>query len=113
MKNLVAGFAFILLSIPAFAGTCVALDYQEMKDMSVEEVTIEACKARKAAGEYLDQTIENIGGRGPKPYPNAQADFDQCMGQTTRIERVLESKGIPKSSVPELCKQAAAKAGNP
>jgi len=109
MKNLVAGSAFILLSIPALAGTCVALDYQEMKDMSAEEVTIEACKVQKAAGEYLEQTIENIGGRGPKPYPNAQADFDQCMGQAARIERVLESKGVPKASVPELCKQAAAK----
>jgi hypothetical protein len=113
MKNLVAGSAFILLSIPALAGTCVALDYQEMKDMSTVDVTVEACKARKAAGEYLDQTIENIGGRGPKPYPNAQADFDQCMGQVTRIERVLESKGVPKESVPELCKQAAAKPVTP
>jgi hypothetical protein len=113
MKNLVAGSAFILLSMPALAGTCVALDYQEMKDMSAEEVTMEACKVQKAAGEYLEQTIENIGGRGPKPYPNAQADFDQCMGQATRIERVLESKGVPKASLPELCKQAAAKPAAP
>jgi hypothetical protein len=113
MKKLVAGCAFILLSVPAFAGTCVALDYQEMKDMSAEEVTVEACKVQKAAGEYLDQSIENIGGRGPKPYPNAQADFDQCMGQAARIERVLESKGVSKRSLPELCKQAAAKPAAP
>lgn len=108
MKNIVVGVVAFALSVPALAGRCVALDYQEMKDMSTVDVTVEACKARKAAGEYLDQTIENIGGRGPKPYPNAQADFDQCMGQVTRIERVLESKGVPKASVPELCEKAAA-----
>ena len=109
MKNVLAGMAAALLSVPVMAGTCVALDYQEMKDMSADELTVEVCKAHASANESLSEGIENLGRRGPKPYPNADTEFEQCMGQITRIERVLESKGVLKASIQALCEQAGAK----
>jgi hypothetical protein len=113
MKNIVVGVVAFVLSVPALAEKCVALDDQKMKDMSTVDVAVEACTARKAALENLAQTIESIGGPESKSYPSTHADFDQCMGQFTRLERVLESRGMRKGSVPELCNKAAAKPVTP
>lgn len=94
------------VAAPAIAGPCVALDYQEMKDMSADELLNEACNARLALGRSLDETITNLGARDGAPtFPNAQESFDQCAGQITRIDRVLASKGLTKEAVIEACQK--------
>jgi hypothetical protein len=89
---------------PAIAGPCVALDYQEMKDMSADQLAKEYCKLNDVLSENMDQTMANLDTRyGPKPYPNAQDNFDQCHGQIERVERVLESKGMQRESAIKVC----------
>jgi hypothetical protein len=100
------------LAAPAFAGPCVALDYQEMKDMPADELVKEACKARAALDQNYNENELNLNTRsGPKPFPNAQDNFDMCAGQITRIDRVLESKGMRKDSVNAACKTEKVGAG--
>ncbi|AWL04255.1 hypothetical protein ACFOHT_10000 [Massilia oculi] len=113
MKKFIAAAALSAISSATFASPCVALDYQEMKDMSVEELALEACKASASAVSSFEKNMENLGRRGPKPYPDAQADFDQCMGQSARMERVLAAKGVPKEKIPAVCEQARATAVRP
>lgn len=106
MKKLLP--AFVILSAfaaPSFAGPCVALDYQEMKDMPVEELLNEACKARAAMGSSYDEIEINLGAPiGRKPFPNAQENFDQCNGQSTRIDRVLVTKGMSNDQIAAACR---------
>ena len=105
MKTIAPLFAVLLAaSAPVFAGPCVALDYQEMKDMSTEDLIKEACNVRWSISQNLKDEINNIGSNpGAAPSPNASDNFQQCMGQAGRIERVLESKGMSKASVSEIC----------
>jgi hypothetical protein len=92
------------LAAPAFAGRCVALDYQEMKDMSADQLLDEACKARVSGAQSYDEKKLNLDARGGRqPFPNAQENFDQCIGQISRIDRVLESKGLTKEKVIDVC----------
>jgi hypothetical protein len=109
MKKLVPVFAFLLAcATPAFAGPCVALEYQEMKDMSADELAAAACKAREANKENFNEAMTNIDTRrGPKPYPNAESNQDQCNGQIERILRILKAKGVSEK-LHELCAQQAA-----
>lgn len=105
MKKLIPVFAVLCtLAAPALAGPCVALDYQEMKDMSADELIKEACNVRWSISQNLKDEINNVGSDpGRAPSPNASDNFQQCMGQAGRIERVLESKGMSKTAVSEIC----------
>lgn len=105
MKTIAPLFAVLLAaSVPAFAGPCVALDYQEMKDMSAEDLLKEACNARSELGRALDETISNLDSSGGRlTFPNAQENFDQCNGQITRIDRVLASKGMSTDQIKAAC----------
>lgn len=103
-KHIIVLAALASLAVPAFAGPCVALDYQEMKDMSADQLAKEYCKLNDVLSENMDQTMANLDTRyGPKPYPNAQDNFDQCHGQIERVERVLESKGMQRESAIKVC----------
>jgi hypothetical protein len=105
MKTLAPLFAVLLAaSAPAFAGPCVALDYQEMKDMSADELAKEACKANKASSDSFDESIK---------YPSLSAasseamrDSEQCSGQVDRMLRILKSKGITEKLY-VICEQQA------
>jgi hypothetical protein len=97
------------LAAPAFAGPCVALDYQEMKDMSADELAKAYCRASESRMASMDDIMTNLhASDGPKPFPNAHDNFDQCTGQLERIERVLSSKGIGKDATKTLCTRLAA-----
>jgi hypothetical protein len=105
MKALLVFCCTLLFAAAAVAGPCAVLDYQEMKDMPVEDLAKEACKAHKAMADNLDDNIQNLGPRsGPAPFPNASDNFDQCKGQSDRIERVLLSRGVTKQSLASTCK---------
>lgn len=109
MKNI--ALALVLLSAvsaPALAGSCVVLEYQEMKDMSTEELLKQACAARMAGSQSMDEKIKNLdAGAGRLPFPNAQQNFDQCVGQIDRIDRVLAAKGMSKEAVIAACQGRA------
>ena len=107
-KHLFTLAVLAVLSAPVFAGPCVALDYQEMKDMSVNDLVMAACKANGANENNFNQSMLNIETRrGPKPFPDAERDYDVCQGQIDRMTRVLNSKGVAEK-LPVLCKQQAA-----
>jgi hypothetical protein len=110
MKTIAPLLAVLLAaSAPALAGPCVALDYQEMKDMSADELAKAYCKAGESRMASMDDVMANLrASEGPKPYPNAHDNFDQCTGQLERIERVLSSKGIGKEAMKTLCTRLAA-----
>jgi len=112
MKTLATLFAVLITaSAPVFAGPCVALDYQEMKDMSTDELLKEACSARSELSRALDETISNLDSIGGRlTFPNAQENFDQCNGQITRIDRVLTSKGMSKEQIIAACRDKKAEA---
>lgn len=104
MKDLVLVLLFGITSASAFAGPCVALDYQEMKDMSASELLQETCKANKISMENLDYSIGNPS--LSKASQDAMRDHEQCAGQVDRMKRLLKSKGI-EGKLYELCAQQA------
>jgi hypothetical protein len=106
MKKLIPVFALLCaFSAPAFAGPCVALDYQEMKDMSVNELVKEACKANANWSRSFDDAIAS-----PSLSRAAQEstrDYEQCSGQIDRMVRILNSRGVTEK-LHKLCEQQAA-----
>lgn len=103
MKWILGLVAAVGVSASASAATCVALEYQEMRDMDATSLTREYCATRRALLENLDDGIADLGRRS-KWHPNSGADHDQCKGQIERIMRVLAQKGIEESALPTLCK---------
>lgn len=100
------------LAAPALAGPCVALDYQEMKDMSADDLVKEACSARHELEQNFKENEMNLETRSAqKPFPSAHDNFDICAGQITRIDRVLESKGVHKDAINAACKAGNGGAG--
>lgn len=103
MGKIAIGILISIVNLHATAG-CVALDYQEMKDMKADDLVNEWCEVRLALGKNMDESIEGIGHRSSDSAKAArQNEFDQCMGQSSRIARVLESKGIPKQDLLKMC----------
>jgi len=87
------------------AGPCVTLDYQEMKDMSTEELIAEACRANRISIENFEKGVENLSTRqGPEQFPNTKENFQQCQGEVDRMLRALRTKGVQEKLV-DLCKQ--------
>lgn len=105
MKTFPPIFAALLAaSASAFAGPCVALDYQEMKDMSTGELIKEACKANQSGSSSFDISMKY-----PSTSESAQdamRDHEQCSGQVDRMLRVLAAKGVTEKLY-KLCEQQA------
>jgi hypothetical protein len=104
MKTILFLCSAIFLAPTAFAGPCVALDYQEMKDMSVNDLVKEACKTNLTATENFSLSLK---------YPSTSAaareasrDNEQCSGQVDRMMRILETKGVTEKFY-KLCEQQA------
>lgn len=98
-------FAIAVLALPLHASAaCIALDYQEMKDMSIEQLVAEACRARDGVSAALDAGMA-VRGRNASLELQAASDSQaMCSSQIRRIERVLELKGSPKMRVVDRCK---------
>jgi len=109
MKKALLLVSLLTTTLPALAGPCAALDYQEMKDMSAEQLTKVACDYREKMSESMDESMSNLNvSRGARPFPNANENFDQCSGQIDRVDRVLESKGMSKDVIMQTCRGQAA-----
>ena len=102
MKTLIA---FVLLSMAghAVADTCATLDYQEMKEMPLVDLKQEYCKAHDTALRNLDLGIKNLSAYGRTVDQTPGNNFDHCMNQVKRIERVLVTRGTEKVDKPTLC----------
>ena len=109
MKKPLIACTLSILALPAFAG-CVALDYQEMKDMKTDDLIAEWCTVRKTVNANYDAGVAAMGSRQRQSEKAASQDeFDQCIGQAKRIARVLESKGVPTKGLIEKCSAAESK----
>lgn len=105
MKHFALALLLGAVCAPTFAGPCVALEYQEMKDMSADELVREACKARDINNDNSKQAIENLGS-ARKPFPDAEDNQTQCNGQIDRMLRIIKSKGVD-GKLYEWCAQQA------
>lgn len=90
---------------PALAEPCVVLEYQEMKDMSADDIVKEACKTNTIKQTNFDHWTASSSRLNL--YPEAERDHDQCKGQLDRIRRVMQAKGITEKLY-VLCSQQAA-----
>ena len=99
------GAVALVLTFSASAAPCPALQYEELKDMSPEELSKEFCamegNAAKSWGDVLDMR-RGAGMRGDVDEAAAQAldsEGDQCHNQAERIKRVLSRKGVDTSGM--------------
>ena len=92
MKKLLAFALLSLSAISASAATCAVLDYAEMKEMPIEDLRQEYCKASE---KWRDNAgLDEITGRRP---PGSLLQFEACGNQMDRIWRVLVTKGDDRS----------------
>lgn len=95
----------LAVSLSAAATPCPALQYEEMKDMSAEELTKEFCSAMANAGDSYSKALDinlKAGTKGQVDEAAAQAldaEGDQCRNQAERIKRVLGRKGIDTAGI--------------
>jgi len=100
-----AGAMALAVSFSVAAAPCPALQYEELKDMSAEELTKEFCAAEANAGESYSKSLDMVlkaGTRGQVDEAAQQAldaEGDQCRNQAERIKRVLGRKGVDTSGI--------------
>lgn len=105
MKKLLLSMA-LFACLPAFA-VCVPLDYQEMKDMTADELKTQLCKTRKQGSLHrldgIDEFLrpkQSIGTNAKSAKRSASESLrqssetlaEQCDGEESRILRVLKQK---------------------
>ena len=89
--------ALVSSCFPALAGPCASLPYEELQDMTVQELTQEACTARK---NVTENTLEAFDKRMSRYSPDpagadlAKKEADRCDNESKRILRVLGKKGV-------------------
>lgn len=89
--------ALCVTASPVTFAQCAALDYQEMKEMSAEELTREYCNYHREAAKAVDASISSYLHNSKAASQNEQNVSEQCWGQRDRIGRVLKQKGIEPS----------------
>ena len=93
-------FAFMLcvcsISLPVSATPCVVLQYEELKDMSISELTTEYCSAIDLADDNTVKFLElSLYARpSPEELESLSTHGDECRNQAGRIARVLQRKGV-------------------
>jgi hypothetical protein len=107
IHTIAATAAYILFSAHAYAA-CASLDYQELKEMSTEELKSAYCKASKDASKALQASIDTLSGSfsdsgsSDISYNQLSDSADQCTAQKERIGRLLTKRDI---QLKELCRQ--------
>lgn len=109
-----AATVLALLSVSNVASAdCAVLDYAEMKDMSLGEMTKEYCKAAAKGASYFaeqrrksDLAAQLVAAAGDDAIKRREAAlvdeasakdgeaYEQCQSQKARMARVIEQKGI-------------------
>lgn len=92
--------------VPGFAAasSCAQLDYQEMKDMTAADLVAESCEIGDAVRKNFDEGMAALN-RTTQPASSEvrQTNFNHCIAQSRRVDRVLESKGITKDAARAIC----------
>lgn len=104
------GFA---ISFSAGAEPCAVLQYEEMKDMSVQELTQAYCTARNREQENNRAAMDMFSSRvktasDEAAMRNLDAEASQCTNESERIGRVMVRKGVttpPADFYGSLCKK--------
>jgi hypothetical protein len=104
MKALLLLCFALLLPSCALAGPCAPLEYQEMKDMTVNDLIKEACRANSAAADDFDLATKYQSTSAAAR--EASRDNEQCSGQVDRMLRIIASKGVSEKLY-KLCEQQA------
>lgn len=86
-------------SFGAMAETCVALDYEEMKDMSTPELTKTYCSYH---AEWQDNLESYLMRKGKDSEELAHA----CEGQVKRVGRTLKKREDGKQAIMDRCPKA-------
>lgn len=101
--KLLAAIAFVAAistaSFGARAEACAALDYEEMKDMSTQELTRTYCSYHE---EWQDKLMFSIAHRDEQYLGFANA----CKGQVQRVERILKKREDGKQAIMDKCPKA-------
>ncbi len=103
MKKILFLALVICNPLPAVAGSCVALDYEEMKEMTVEDLRKEMCKALTSEVENVVAIIEMELSSTSLLYNTLEKMADDCSSQRDRIVRVLVQKGVEVTQTQEAC----------
>ena len=108
----------ILLFLISFATTvwagCPALEYQEMKDMPAQDLTVEYCKATEKAVWYHDRMTDIMSAWMLENNETAkrllsisstdrQEQSFYCENQADRIKRVLLTKNVSSEQLKSSC----------
>lgn len=93
----------------ALAGPCASLSYDELQDMTVQELTQEACTARSNASQSRAEAFNKVMSRyaaDPEGADLAEKEADRCDNELKRILRVLGKKGVDTTAIDyaALCK---------
>ena len=111
---LIAGGALgLAASLAVRAAPCAVLQYEEMKDMAVEELSHEYCKAMQASDENLQTAIQDAmanlrsGGGDEAAIQMLRSEAAQCRNEGDRITRLMVRKGVtaPADWYKALCKK--------
>ncbi len=90
-------------TLPAIAGSCVALDYQEIKEMAEEDLQKELCKVTVSIDANFKDLLGPLGTR-PGDHQRLVGLIENCVSQRDRITRVLAQKGVKVTSEYAACK---------
>lgn len=76
-----------------------------MKDMSTAELLSESCEIGSAVTKNLDEGMAALGRSNQSSSSEVrQTNFENCIAQSRRVDRILENKGITKDTARALCR---------
>jgi len=79
-------------SLSAGATPCTVLQYEEMKDMKVEELAKEYCTAENRASDMLSKSLDRLEAGGDEDEAASEmlhSQIGQCQNERDRIGRLL------------------------
>lgn len=87
------------------AAPCAALQYEEMKDMSVEELSKEYCKAMRTSDNNIVEVVQQGLKSDDAAIQTLRSEAAQCKNEGERITRVMVRKGetAPPNWYKALC----------
>lgn len=101
---------FLLINNYAHATPCATFQYEELKDMSIEELAKEYCTTASRFSKMLGEAIDRLGYSGRQDEAAKEMHdlkMSQCRNEQDRIARILSrTSKIPTDQLwNEYCKK--------